>query len=954
MAKRSVAKARRNLALTVLATLMAGSALVAVVVHETPPSEQPQDASIQGFGAVVSSRVADDLPARDNTSRLGGELRPLDGSSASAPVVAAPVDGAFVQRRVIVRFRPDASEQARAAARAAVGARLLRKLPVPDAELLGLGPGMAVEQARRTLAAHPGVAYSEPDFIYSAGAITPNDPRFSSLWGLQNAGNTDLDAPESWGVSTGSRDVTVAIVDTGVAYDHPDLAANIWGNPGESGGGREANGVDDDANGYVDDVRGWDWVQRDNDPRDLHGHGTHVAGTVGAVGNNGVGITGVAWNAGLVPLRVLDANGSGTSSSIASAFSYAGAMGIDVVNASLGGPSFSRSVVDAIERWPDTLFVVAAGNESVDNDQVASYPCNYASANIICVASVTQGDALSSFSNYGATSVDIGAPGSGILSTVPSQAVSFTDGFESGFGERWAPEPAWTLRSDSYGSYLSDSPDGPYAAASNASVRSLVGADLAGAAGCSLRYALRLEVEANDDLLVAEASTDGSTWSSLGSWSGSSGGRWADVSADMSGFDSRSGVFLRFRLKADGDELVGDGADVDDVQIVCTDTSYSGSELATFSGTSMATPHVAGAAAVLNTASPALGAGAVKSALLDGSLDIPALAGRSVTGGRLNLLRSLQQIGSVPVESAPPVAANPTPAPSLTQSQQLEPTPTPLRTPATTAPTATPEAPAPAPTPVSPTPTPSPSPSGSTPPAVRSLDLTVARHLIASGVVTSDIEACRSGIPVVLKHEGRRVGLARTDEAGIFKVRLKDRVGRYAAVAASRSGCPRAADVARHRHRSTTTAGGEGSVAASGAESCWTYKASESAFADATNRARSEAGAAPLKLDPELSKVARIHTREMVATGSLVHSTPDDLRARVTRWSALGENIAVGQNVDALQRAFMSSSAHRGNILSRQFAHVGVGAILRDGRLWVTVIFEGRDDPGTTLRMPRC
>ncbi len=964
---------RTKLVLAVTIAVAVISGVVAVTYDAEPPDQGP--GSARTFSPAISQRVIDDQP-NDAAKVPGAGSPPLIEAGPGSSAIADS-DQPFVQGRVIVRFRSDASEAARGGVRRDLGARLLRELPIPGAELLALPAGVSVEEARRRIGGDPAVAYAEPDHIYTAGVIAPNDPRFSSLWGLQNPGNTDVDAPESWQVTTGADQVEVAIVDTGVAYDHPDLAPNIWSNPAESGGGKEINGVDDDGNGYVDDFRGWDWVARDNDPLDLHGHGTHVAGTVGAVGDNGLGVTGVSWNVDLVPLRVLDADGSGTTSSITSAFSYAGAMGIDVVNASLGGPSSSRSLADAIERWPGTLFVVAAGNESTNNDQVPSYPCNYASSNIVCVGSMTQGDQLSSFSNYGATNVDLGAPGSGILSTVPSQTVPFRDSFETGFSDRWSAQPTWGLATDNYGSYLADNPDGPYTAGVNASVQMRNGADLRGGAGCRLRSALRLDVEANDDRLVAEGSADGTTWTGLGSWTGSSGGRWSEVSADLSRFDGRSGVLIRFRLVADGDGIVGQGADLDDVQVACVGTSYSGSELATFSGTSMATPHVAGAAAILEAASPGLDAARVKSALLKGAVAIPALAGKTVTGGRLNLFRSLQQVAAVPIEPEPRVVATPTPAPSFTQSEQLPPSPAPSRTPATTSPTPVPEEPAPqapapaspaspapapaspapaSPAPASPAPTPSPSPSGDEPAPVRSLGLTLRRHVVATGVVTADSEACRSGISVILKRNGARVATARTDVAGNFKIRLKDRPGRYVVVAAATSACPRAKATARHSHV-TSSAQAEpdvDSVGAAASSSCWTFRPSESQFAQLTNAARAEAASPSLKLDPELSKVARRHTRDMVATQSLSHSPSDQLGSRVVGWSRLGENIAVGQGVDALQQAFMNSTAHRDNILSRGFTHVGVGAIERDGRLWVTVIFSGSTDPATTLRMPRC
>jgi subtilisin family serine protease len=199
----------------------------------------------------------------------------------------------------------------------------------------------------------------------------------------------------------------------------PDLAPNLYTNPGESGAGRETNGIDDDGDGRIDDVHGWDFVDDDNQPQDDNGHGTHVAGTIGARGNDGNGVAGVSWSTSLMPLRVLDANGSGYVSDAITAYSFAARSGARIVNASLGGSSYSRAERDAIAAAPNTLFVVAAGNDAQNNDSSADYPCDYTLPNIVCVAATDQNDDLASFSNYGATNVDLAAPGVDIVSTWP-------------------------------------------------------------------------------------------------------------------------------------------------------------------------------------------------------------------------------------------------------------------------------------------------------------------------------------------------------------------------------------------------------------------------------------------------------------------------------------------------------------------------------------------------------
>ncbi|RLS21741.1 MAG: hypothetical protein DWH72_01790, partial [Planctomycetota bacterium] len=276
-----------------------------------------------------------------------------------------------------------------------------------------------------------GIASIEPDFVINA-SVTPNDPSYPLLWGLNNTSqfggtiNADIDAPEAWNLTTGSRSVVVGVIDSGVDITHPDLAANIWTNPGEIPG----NGIDDEGNGYIDDVHGWDFVDNDNTPQDGAGHGTHVAGTIGAVGNNSVGVAGVNWQVSLMPLRFLGNDGSGSTSGAIAAINYATMLrrsfGINIVatNNSWGGGGYSNLLEDAIRKSGEVgiTFVAAAGNEASNNDSVARYPTNYNLPNVISVAAIDDRDALASFSNYGATTVDIGAPGVSIYSTLPSNS----------------------------------------------------------------------------------------------------------------------------------------------------------------------------------------------------------------------------------------------------------------------------------------------------------------------------------------------------------------------------------------------------------------------------------------------------------------------------------------------------------------------------------------------------
>lgn len=287
----------------------------------------------------------------------------------------------------------------------------LLHITVPDS--------IGTEKAISILRQIPCVQYAEPNVkLY----FFTNDTHFSKLWGLNNTGQTggtvdaDIDAPEAWNIFTGSSEITVAVIDTGIDYNHEDLAENIWTNPGETGGGKETDGVDNDGNGYVDDWHGWDFYSGNNDPMDAYDpvyHGTHVAGTIGAKGNNNKGVVGVCWNVKLMALKTW-----GDIASSIPAIDYAAKMGAKGINASWGTPDYSQSLYEAIQRAraKGVLFVAAAGNYQepitwYDNDQHAVYPASYDLDNILAVLSTDHNDALSGFSHYGKTSVDMGAPG---------------------------------------------------------------------------------------------------------------------------------------------------------------------------------------------------------------------------------------------------------------------------------------------------------------------------------------------------------------------------------------------------------------------------------------------------------------------------------------------------------------------------------------------------------------
>jgi subtilisin family serine protease len=333
---------------------------------------------------------------------------------------------------IIVKRVPGLDRAQRGDVRADADVTLERTLSLPDTEVVVAQPGER-DEALDALNADPGVLYAEPDLRVAPASA---DPRFSTQWGLENTGQTvwtvgtpdaDIDAPEAWLKSRGAG-TTVAVVDTGAELTHPDLVGQWTGNPGERGGGKETNGVDDDHNGFVDDWQGWDFVHNDNSQEsEGNFHSTHVSGTIAALTDNNVGVAGVAPATKVVPVKIFGApNSTASSSVIAQAFDYAGSLGVDVVNASLGGLGTSQAVTDAMNAHPGTLYVVSAGNSA---DDAAKYmPCNSPAPNLVCVGASDNQDKRADFSNVSASAVDLFAPGAYVLSTTISATYTYANG----------------------------------------------------------------------------------------------------------------------------------------------------------------------------------------------------------------------------------------------------------------------------------------------------------------------------------------------------------------------------------------------------------------------------------------------------------------------------------------------------------------------------------------------
>lgn len=375
---------------------------------------------------------------------LGGAAGTAQAQGRSDAALAALDRAAHVPDELIVQYLPGTTPTDHAAARARVGAERVEVLVGEGwragrdgggaVELVRVPAGLDVAAAVRGIEQDGAVDFAEPNWIYTHQA-TSNDPYYTgnNLWGMYGDATAPANAygsqaGEAW--AAGAYDcgtVWVGIIDEGYMYTHEDLAANAGTNPGEIAG----NGVDDDGNGYADDVYGWDFDGGNNTVFDgaTDDHGTHVAGTIGAVGGNGKGVAGVCWSVKLMNAKFLGRRGGTTANAVRAVDYFTDLksrhdLNFVATNNSWTGGGYAQSLQDAIERADeaDILFVTAAGNDARNSDSSPVYPGAHDVANVLVVASITQSGALSSFSNYGATSVDIGAPGSAVYSTVPKSA----------------------------------------------------------------------------------------------------------------------------------------------------------------------------------------------------------------------------------------------------------------------------------------------------------------------------------------------------------------------------------------------------------------------------------------------------------------------------------------------------------------------------------------------------
>jgi thermitase len=585
-------------------------------------------------------------------------------SAAAAPRLerrAAAVPG-----EAIVRFEPGTARAERAAARSAAGVELEATLGLPQTQVVSFEGSLDAALAR--LERRGAVAYAQPNYRYEALAEPPNDSFFGSLWGL--APSPGVEALAAWDRSRGAGQV-IAIVDSGVDLTHPDLAPRLWQNPGEAPGGG-----DGDSNGRLDDVYGYDFADDDAVPDDYQFHGTHVAGIAAAQASNGIGVAGVAPEASLMAVRVLDGNGSGSSSDVGQGIIYAAQEGADVINLSLGGPAgggddFLGDAL-AVARSFDAVVVAAAGNEGDDNDAHPHTPCALPGDHLLCVAALTSGGTIPAFSNYGAVTVDLAAPGTNILSTKTDWGAPLTEGFEDGLagwqqlqqgaGIPWGISASHTEGAQS----ATDSPAGPYASNGYSEIHSGSNFDLSGRRGCRMHFDLRYEVQPPGpggftDAFAAGAFAAGSPGLVDGNiFVGSSGGAFEPAEASIAALDGRSDARPFFGIDSDG-SIVADGVYVDDLRVICRDQTYidaitdaahyaepGAGSYVPFNGTSMAAPHVSGIAALVRAADPGASAADVARAIRASATPRPGLAGRVATGGSANAAAAIDAALAAP------------------------------------------------------------------------------------------------------------------------------------------------------------------------------------------------------------------------------------------------------------------------------------------------------------------
>jgi len=471
------------------------------------------------------------------------------------------------------------------------------------------------------------VAYAHPNYLLNSvhpvqGSYPFSDNAKSGDFENQPPAQT-LELSSTHLMATGDG-ITVAVIDGGADYTHPVLADKT--------------------------VSAYDFVDNDNDAMDSDNHGTHVAGTIAAVGNNATGITGVCWTAKLMPLRFLDAFGWGNTADAVSAIEYANDMGAHIINNSWGGGGPSLALKEAVDA-SSALVVCAAGNTGTNIDIAPFYPASYTTPHIISVAATDQNDNRASFSNYGVTSVDVAAPGTSIYSCRPARQEVWGDDFEGAFDwSTWPPGNPWGLteeasRSSSHS--LTDRPDADYLPGT-LSYAQTPAIDLSSNSGAVLTFWFKGTSQSGDYFYV-QASSNGIDFDELilviGEdegiyWTGSQP-TFAPAAADLGAYDGNSTLYLRFCFYSNGDSTVEEGWFFDDITITVASSTYNGTEYQFLQGTSMAAPHVSGIAGLIKAFNPSLTHTEIKLAIESSTDPKASLSGSVATGGRVNAYNAI-------------------------------------------------------------------------------------------------------------------------------------------------------------------------------------------------------------------------------------------------------------------------------------------------------------------------